>query len=143
MDVGDSVFTRNFSKGDKWLPGRIVERTGPVSFKVELEGEGLIWRRHQDLIRKRHVSEIPYSLVDLELPEDDSKDLEFPERDSKNLSEPEVEPEVVPEVIPTPEVRPTAQLEAPSPEPNEQTSASRYPKRLRKPPERYQAGQTS
>ena len=139
MDVGDSVFTRNFSKGDKWLPGRIVERTGPVSFKVELEGEGLIWRRHQDLIRKRHVSEIPYSPVDIELPEDDSKDLEFPERDSKNLSE----PEVVPEVIPTPEVRPTAQLEAPSPEPNEQTSASRYPKRLRKPPERYQAGQTS
>jgi len=139
LDVGDSVFTRNFSKGDKWLPGRIVERTGPVSFKVELEGEGLIWRRHQDLIRKRHVDEIPYSPVDLELPEDDSKDLEFPERDSKNLSE----PEVVPEVIPTPEVRPTAQLEAPSPEPNEQTSASCYPKRLRKPPEWYQAGQTS
>jgi len=129
LGVGDSVFTRNFSKGDKWLPGRIVERTGPVSFKVELEGEGLIWRRHQDLIRKRHVDEIPYSPVDLELPEDDSK----------NLSE----PEVVPEVIPTPEVRPTAQLEAPSPEPNEQTSASRYPKRLRKPPEWYQAGQTS
>jgi len=120
LDVGDSVFTRNFSKGDKWLPGRIVERTRPVSFKVELESEGLIWRRHQDLIQKRHVNEIPYSPVDLELPEDDSKDLELPERDSKNLSE----PEVVPEVIPTPEVRPTAQLEAPSPELNEQTSVS-------------------
>ena len=87
------------------------------------------------ILSEKDVDEIPYSPVDLELPEDDSKDLEFPERDSKNLSEPEV--------IPTPEVRPTAQLEAPSPEPNEQTSASRYPKRLRKPPERYQAGQTS
>jgi len=94
------------------------------------------------ILSGKDLDEIPSSPVDLELPEDDSKDLELPERDSKNLSEPEVVLKVVPEVIPTLEVWPTAQLEAPSPELNEQTSASRYPKRLRKPPERYQAGQS-
>ena len=57
------------------------------------------------------------------------KDLELPESDSKGLS--------IPEVILTPEVKPTAQPEDSSPDLNEQTSASRYPKRLRRPPEWY------
>ena len=47
------------------------------------------------------MDKIPFSPVDLQLPEDGSKDLELPESDSKDWSEPEV--------IPTPEVKPTAQ----------------------------------
>ena len=31
------VYARNYAKGDKWLPGRIVKTTGPVSYEVELE----------------------------------------------------------------------------------------------------------
>ena len=122
FEVGDTVFTRNFGKGDDWLPARIVERTGPVSFRVELEHEGLIWRRHQDLIRKRHVEELPFPPVELEIPEDDS-------------------PESEPEVIPTAEVTPATQPE--NPDLNVPTPTGRYPKRVRRPPERYQAGQTS
>ena len=38
----ETVFTQNFSKGDKCLPGRMVECIGPVSFKVELEREVLL-----------------------------------------------------------------------------------------------------
>ena len=35
--VGDNVFVKNFGAGDRWLPGRIVQVSGPVSFQVELE----------------------------------------------------------------------------------------------------------
>ena len=56
----------------KEMTTRIVGHIGPVSFRVELEHEGLIWRRHQDLIRKRHVDELPFHPVELEIPEDDS-----------------------------------------------------------------------
>ena len=42
------------SAGQKWLPGKIVKQTGPVSFLVKLEG-GQMWRRHINQIRKRFV----------------------------------------------------------------------------------------
>ena len=35
---GDLVYTRNYSAGQMWLPGKIVKQTGPVSFLVKLEG---------------------------------------------------------------------------------------------------------
>ncbi|RUS79206.1 hypothetical protein EGW08_013035 [Elysia chlorotica] len=36
--------------GDKWLPGIVVEWTGPLSFKVKTVTHGIV-RRHQDQIR--------------------------------------------------------------------------------------------
>ncbi len=50
--VGDLVLARNFGRGSRWVRGCILQQTGPVSFKVKLEG-GVTWRRHQDHIRKR------------------------------------------------------------------------------------------
>ena len=35
-----------------WLPGQIVEVTGPVSYKVRIDKDGRIFRRHQDQLRK-------------------------------------------------------------------------------------------
>lgn len=32
---GDTVFVKNFQAGDKWLPGTISKRSGPVSFEVD------------------------------------------------------------------------------------------------------------
>ena len=66
---GDTVFIRNFQSGDKWLPGVICQRTGPVSFVVKLV-DGRERRCHQDQLQKRtvdmtaenpddHESEIP------------------------------------------------------------------------------------
>ena len=34
--VGDMVFVKNFSAGRRWLMSVIVQKTGPVSFVVEL-----------------------------------------------------------------------------------------------------------
>ena len=75
ISVGDDVFVRNFSlHGGKWLPGLVVECTGPLSYKVKTATHGIV-RRHQDQIQTsvHHYTEDPISdsLVneDLTLPQ--------------------------------------------------------------------------
>ena len=75
----DPVFVRNYHQGDKWLPGVISEKTGPVSFKVTMT-TGQDRRCHQDQIRKRspdvevpnpeapHVFDSPTPTVEAETP---------------------------------------------------------------------------
>lgn len=47
FSVGDTVLVRNYRRpGERWLPGVIVKRSGPVSFQVRVGSH--IWRRHQD-----------------------------------------------------------------------------------------------
>ena len=55
---GDQVYAKNFSSGSKWLTGRIVNVTGPVSYVIELSNGRLI-RRHVDHIRMKLDFEIP------------------------------------------------------------------------------------
>ena len=52
FSIGDEVFARNHGRGETWLKGIIIEKTGPVSFKVQLDNDQTI-RCHQDHIRKR------------------------------------------------------------------------------------------
>ena len=35
--MGDPVLAKNYAAGDKWLQGVIAEKTGPVSFNVDLK----------------------------------------------------------------------------------------------------------
>ena len=56
FSVEDRVFVRNFSAGDRWLPGRIVNLAGPVSFHVQLE-DGRRRKCHQDQLRARVVGD--------------------------------------------------------------------------------------
>lgn len=39
--------------GQKWIPATLIERTGPVSWRVKTQ-DGKLVRRHQDQIRPRH-----------------------------------------------------------------------------------------
>ena len=39
VEVGNVVNVRNYSRGPKWIPGTIIQETGPVSSKIELEDE--------------------------------------------------------------------------------------------------------
>ena len=48
---GDSLFVKNFSPGDPWLPGMLHFKTGPSSFIVDLT-DGRRVRRHIDQLRK-------------------------------------------------------------------------------------------
>ena len=43
---------RNHNDKEMWLPGQIIEVIGPVSYKVRIDRDGRIFRRHQDQLRK-------------------------------------------------------------------------------------------
>ena len=49
--MGETVFVKNYGSGQRWLPGTIVQVTGPVSYQMKLEDGRL--RRHQDQLRQR------------------------------------------------------------------------------------------
>ena len=58
---------KNFQSGDKWLPGVISKRTGPVSFVVRLS-DGHERCCHQDQLQKRTVEVTIESPVETETP---------------------------------------------------------------------------
>ena len=47
----------------KWLPGVIKEKSGPVSYSVQLE-DGRTWHRHADHIRQRYATMGPSGQVE-------------------------------------------------------------------------------
>ena len=51
----DPVFVRNFGKTPTWIPGVVMEQTGPLSYIIKLGNNQLI-RRHIDHIRARSCS---------------------------------------------------------------------------------------
>jgi len=52
FQVQDAVFARNYAaRGPQWLPGHVIAKAGPVSYKVKLS-DGRVWHRHIDQIRK-------------------------------------------------------------------------------------------
>ncbi|PFX22763.1 Uncharacterized protein K02A2.6 [Stylophora pistillata] len=52
VEVGDSVGVRKYSRGPKWIPGTIIQETGPLSARIELE-DGTVVRRHHDQLVAR------------------------------------------------------------------------------------------
>ena len=53
--AGDSVFMRSYSGGTRWVPGSIVQETGPVSARVQLEGAGVARHHHDQLLPRPSV----------------------------------------------------------------------------------------
>ena len=51
FQVGDAVMTRNYARGEKWMPGVVSRETGPLSYHVEVGG-GIV-RRHVDQVISR------------------------------------------------------------------------------------------
>ena len=47
MKLADAVSVRNYSRRSKWVPGTIIQETGFLSARVELE-DGMVVRRHHD-----------------------------------------------------------------------------------------------
>ena len=92
--LGDPVFARNFSRGPQWLPATIVQRSGPLSFKVKVLEGGMTWRRHQDHLRQRSVidseaknfSATPAQLPLLNYPDQSSDDSKSSEANDENLT---------------------------------------------------------
>ena len=55
FQVNDPVFVKNFSYSPKSLCGNIIQKSGPVSYVVQLTTGG-VFRRHVDHIRLRSDS---------------------------------------------------------------------------------------
>ena len=55
VDIGETVLTRNLREGPKWATGTITERSGPISYRVQVNDQ--IWRRHTDqLLSSAHLT---------------------------------------------------------------------------------------
>ena len=87
------MFVKNYHHGDKWLPGVIQKKTGPVSFVVKLT-DGRVRRCHQDQLRRRSVEVHLDSPVDSEVsvsPTEVSLPLTSPTEPSIRTPESDVE----------------------------------------------------
>ena len=149
FEIGEPVYVRNYAQGPKWLAGHIQKCTGPVSFMVSLEGSASVWRRHQDQLRKRLVKHTP--VVDI-----DDPDLPLPSMTEKappTLPIAQSVPSPVPESTTASESNSSEPMSPSSPSPplsnsNDPAAPSnsnkpvapvqpRYPKRDRRPPDRF------
>ena len=70
------MFVRNYHRGNKWIPGVIQQKTGPVSYRVKL-ANGNIRRCHQDQIRKRSV--------EIRSPQDSNLEPELPDIEEDSM----------------------------------------------------------
>ena len=86
MNVGNNVFIKSYHHGEKWLPGVIQKKIGPVSFVVKLT-DGRVHRCHQDQVRRRSVEvqldssvdqEVSVSPTEVSLPPTSPLNLLFP-----------------------------------------------------------------
>ena len=101
FEPGQTVLVKNLRGQPKWLPGKIVEKSGPVSFRVEVQGQ--VWRRHADQLLAtgdlEHLAgNSPSEIVDLDIPPIATPTVETSDlsADSSESTEPSV-PEVVDE----------------------------------------------
>ena len=137
FQLGDRVYVRNFShQGPKWLAANISERTGPISFKVTLDSNHLVHRRHIDYIRPRYDADIRASS-----PSDPSIPLDS-ESGGEDTAE-EVPGGLAVQQEGTnsqglPQMPSTLGARAKSPVPDVRSTERRYPLRDRRPPDRLQ-----
>ena len=55
FQLGDTVYSKAYGRGQpKWVPAIVVQKTGPVSYLVELDDTTNV-KRHLDQLRKRHA----------------------------------------------------------------------------------------
>ena len=150
FSVGEPIFARNFGTGRRWLPGDIIERAGPVSFRVRLE-DGRFRHCHQDQLRHREVEEDTPDTPDTGVDDSNLSPIPTPvsgdnvtppvaDTDSPGMVSPSVN---VPIRVPLdnsqheqsniqPNVQPT--------DPSNNQPTPRYPRRNRKPRQVYDPG---
>ena len=67
LSIGQTVLARNYTGKDKWLPGTVQAKTGPLPYKIKI-GPSRIWGRHIDQLRDSSVKldDLRNDEVDLE-----------------------------------------------------------------------------
>jgi hypothetical protein len=79
---GDNVFIRHFVQNSKakWISGKVLAKTGPVSYKIELTN-GTLVRRHIDHIRRCYMDKLDTEPTENEY----DVDIEIPVRDDNEI----------------------------------------------------------
>ena len=57
FDIGQEVIAHDYRGAQKWVPGVIHAKTGPLSYQVEV-APNTIWRRHCDQLVDADVQEV-------------------------------------------------------------------------------------
>ena len=123
LEVDQKVMARNWRPGPEWVPGEIVERLGPLTFKI-LTQAGQLWKRHIDHLRELgEVSEMPTETTDHEQEDIDSPSL----RNTATETTPELREG---QPLQTPETSPPVTLTT-------EADTRRYPARERHAPDRF------
>ena len=127
----DHVFVKNQGAGKRWLPGKIMQVTGPVSFLVELQ-DGREKRCHLDQLRSRESGDDAH--VESEVVEEDTIPIPSDQlTENAELTTAEETPPTEPQ-IDTPQS--AESVEPPQPRP----VVRDYPRRQRKQREWYEPG---
>ena len=58
--IGETVYTRNYAQGPRWLPGTVVDTDGLVLLHIKVM-DGRILRRHVDQVRPCSGKSLPVS----------------------------------------------------------------------------------
>ena len=134
---GDLVYVKNFSPGPQWVPGKVIEISGPVSYVIQLN-DGRQRRCHIDHLRAR-VGDTDTDEISQIIPEDS---IPFAPTTTSITTEtaipvtptvqPETETTTSEPIVPTTTSTPTFSTV--------DDSRHRYPRRNRKPREHFQPG---
>ena len=57
----EEVWVRDYRGTTKWVPGIIVKKTGPVSYRVKVRE--MVWRRHAEQLRPRNKESYPATVT--------------------------------------------------------------------------------
>ena len=86
FDIGENVLARNLREGPKWLPGTIIEKTGPVSYRVQVRDQ--VWRRHTDQLLSSQLSPTDDTAGESQMTDTDPASLPVVERPAGGLPVP-------------------------------------------------------
>ena len=85
FDIGQSVLVRNLRDSAKWIPGTIVEHTGPVSYRVQVSDQ--LWH-HRNQLLEHSVSSQSESVPETEMLLPDTSLPHISQSESSNESVP-------------------------------------------------------
>ncbi|XP_015231242.1 PREDICTED: uncharacterized protein LOC107085444 [Cyprinodon variegatus] len=127
--IGDPVLARNYLRGPRWVPAKVVAITGPLSYQVRTNDD-LVWRRHTDqLLASKGPAPEPMGspLQDISDGADAVEDQAAPDTLSTTLQEDNVTDQVPQPPLTTDSAPPSSPVTH---------HPHRYPTRERRPPDR-------
>ena len=134
FQIGQSVWARNYRDGPDWVPATIVDQLGPLSYLVRLQ-QGELWRRHIDHLRSGADQSLPPVSTE---PASSTQTDDFLPYSTGSDQQSGAATDTSPTTPTTTETVPNT-TDRPSTTSHESTPSNmhRYPKRNRKPPDRY------